>query len=148
VAITVRVQTEAFDATAETLAITAGRTDIGAVASFTGLVRGNEDAGALTLEHYPAMTERSLRDIAAEATQRWPLLGLTVIHRTGRLAPGAPIVLVIVAAAHRGAAFAACEFVMDYLKTRAPFWKKEEVAGTERWVEARDDDDTAARRWK
>jgi molybdopterin synthase catalytic subunit len=146
--ITVRVQAEPFDLAAETAALAAGRPDIGALATFTGLVRGKDEADALTLEHYPAMTERALREIAEEAARRWPILAGTVIHRHGRLAPGEPIVLVAIAAAHRGEAFAACEFLMDYLKTRAPFWKKEEVAGREAWVEARAEDESAAARWE
>ena len=145
--ISVRVQAEAFDIAAEMQSLAAGRTDVGAIASFTGLVRGASPDDAMTLEHYPAMTEKALNAIAEEAARRWPLLGLTVIHRHGRLAPGDPIVLVLTAASHRGDAFAACEFLMDYLKTKAPFWKKEEVAGAARWVEARAEDDTAAARW-
>jgi molybdopterin synthase catalytic subunit len=146
--IDVRVQPEPFELAAESARLIAGRTDIGAVASFVGLVRGESEADALTLEHYPAMTQRALRNIADEAARRWPLHGITVIHRVGRLAPGEPIVLVLTAAAHRGEAFAACEFVMDYLKTCAPFWKKEEVAGEARWIEARAEDESAAARWR
>ncbi|WBX83153.1 molybdenum cofactor biosynthesis protein MoaE [Sphingosinicella microcystinivorans] len=145
--ITVRVQTEAFDLAAEVRALSEDRTDIGAVASFVGFVRGGE-VEALTLEHYPAMTAKALEAIAAEAASRWPLLGGTVIHRHGRLLPGDAIVLVAVAAAHRGDAFAACEFVMDYLKTNAPFWKKEETGGESRWVEAKQGDETARDRWR
>ncbi|MBB4632306.1 molybdenum cofactor biosynthesis protein MoaE [Sphingosinicella soli] len=144
--ISVRVQTGAFDLGAETRALSQDRTDIGAIASFVGLVRGGE-IEAMTLEHYPAMTVKALEAIAAEAARRWPLLGGTVIHRHGRLLPGDPIVLVAIAAAHRGDAFAACEFVMDYLKTGAPFWKKEETAAESRWVEAKTEDDTARNRW-
>lgn len=145
--ITVRVQTEAFDLGAETHALSDGRTDIGAVASFVGLVRGGE-IEAMTLEHYPAMTAKALKAIAAEAAGRWPLLGGTVIHRHGRLLPGDPIVLVAIAAAHRGDAFAACAFIMDYLKTGAPFWKKEETGGESRWVDARAEDEAARDRWR
>lgn len=136
----VRVQPEPFDTAAELAALSANRTDIGAVVSFTGLVR---DA-PLLLEHYPAMTTRQLARIAAEAETRWPLLGGVVIHRFGDLAPADPIVLVAVAARHRGDAFAACEFLIDWLKTAAPFWKRE--AGG--WVEARAADDAAAARWR
>lgn len=144
--ISVRVQTEAFDLGEETRALSDGRTDIGAVASFVGLVRGGE-IEAMTLEHYPAMTAKALEAIAAEAAERWPLLGGTVIHRHGRLLPGDPIVLVTIAAAHRGDAFAACAFIMDYLKTGAPFWKKEETGGESRWVDAKAEDEAARDRW-
>lgn len=144
--ITVRVQTETFDLGVETRALSNGRTDIGAVASFVGLVRGGE-IEAMTLEHYPAMTAKALEAIAAEAAGRWPLLGGTVIHRHGRLLPGDPIVLVAIAAAHRGDAFAACAFIMDYLKTSAPFWKKEETGGESRWVDAKAEDEAARDRW-
>ena len=136
----VRVQPEPFDTAAELAALSANRTDIGAVVSFTGLVR---DA-PLLLEHYPAMTTRQLARIAAEAETRWPLLGGVVIHRFGDLAPADPIVLVAVAARHRGDAFAACEFLIDWLKTAAPFWKRE----ADGWVEARAADDAAAARWR
>lgn len=144
--INVRVQTETFDLGVETRALSNGRTDIGAVASFVGLVRGGE-IEAMTLEHYPAMTAKALEAIAAEAAGRWPLLGGTVIHRHGRLLPGDPIVLVAIAAAHRGDAFAACAFIMDYLKTGAPFWKKEETGGESRWVDAKAEDEAARDRW-
>ena len=144
--ITVRVQTEAFDLAAETRALSEGRTDIGAIASFVGLVRGGE-IEAMTLEHYPAMTTKALEAIAAKAAARWGLLGGVVIHRHGRLLPGDPIVLVAIAAAHRGDAFDACAFIMDYLKTGAPFWKKEETGGESRWVEAKTEDDDARNRW-
>jgi molybdopterin synthase catalytic subunit len=147
----VRVQEQDFDLNAELAALTAGRTDIGALASFVGLVRDVNDGarvGGLALEHYPGMTERAIQAIVDEATARWQLQGATVIHRVGRLAPAERIVLVAVAASHRGAAFAACEFIMDYLKTRAPFWKKESTPEGERWVEARHSDDRAAERWK
>ena len=146
---TVKVQSEDFDAGALTRALSAGRTDIGAVATFVGLVRGAADGvQEMTLEHYPGMTEKSLAAIAAEARERWPAVAaLRVIHRVGRLRVGDQIVFVGVAGGHRGEAFAACEFIMDYLKTRAPFWKKEETEAGVRWVEARDSDDAAAARW-
>ena len=147
----VRVQQADFDVAAEIDALAAGRTDIGAVATFTGLVR--EFAGgagaAMTLEHYPGMTERALAEIDAEAGARWPLTGSVIVHRVGRLAPGDRIVLVATASAHRHAAFEAAMFLMDYLKTRAPFWKKEEAEGAgARWVDARESDDAAAARWR
>ena len=146
----ISVQTESFDVGIETAAINRGRTDIGALASFIGLARdtnsGNE-VNAMALEHYPAMTEKALKAIVDEALQRWALLDVTLIHRVGRLLPGDPIVLVIVASSHRAEAFAACEFLMDALKTRAPFWKKEETSEGERWVEARESDNAAADRW-
>ena len=148
---TVRVQTEDFDPGAEIAALTEGRTDIGAVVSFTGLVRAqNEAAGvaAMTLEHYPGMTERELERIVAQAEARWPLQGVRVIHRYGTLYPGDRIVLVVTASAHRAAAFEAADFLMDYLKTRAPFWKLEDREDGQTWVAARDSDDTAAERWR
>jgi molybdopterin synthase catalytic subunit len=138
--ITTRTQPGPFDAAHESALLTAGRTDIGALVTFTGLVR---DA-PLTLEHYPAMTEKQLAAIAAEAWDRWPLLAGTVIHRYGTLAAGNPIVLVAIASAHRAAAFEAAEFLMDWLKTRAPFWKHEAGKG---WVAAKASDDQAAERW-
>jgi molybdopterin synthase catalytic subunit len=144
------VQAEAFDLGAEVDAMRLGRTDIGAIASFVGLARDlNEGCGvaAMTLEHYPGMTEKALTALVEEARSRWTLLDVTVIHRVGRLLPGDPIVLVAVASQHRGEAFAACEFIMDYLKTRAPFWKKEDTPEGEHWVEARASDDAAAARW-
>jgi molybdopterin synthase catalytic subunit len=147
----IRVQSEAFDLGAEVDAMRAGRTDIGAIASFVGLARDlNEGSGvaAMTLEHYPGMTEKALAALVEEANSRWALLDVTVIHRVGRLLPGDPIVLVAVASSHRGEAFAACEFIMDFLKTEAPFWKKEETPDGERWVEARTSDDAAAERWR
>ncbi len=144
----ISIQPEDFDVSAEIAALCEGRSDIGAVATFSGLVRGDDDLSAMTLEHYPGMTEREIAAHVAEAEKRWPLLGVTVIHRVGRLVPGARIVLVVVASSHRGAAFAAAEFLMDYLKTRAPFWKEEEHAGETRWVEARASDDDAAKRWR
>ena len=196
----VSVQTADFDVGAEMTALSAGRDDVGAVASFVGLVRADgrgkegvekvgtprvlpagradeptalqggrakdallavadgetatnakntvsEAVAAMTLEHYPGMTEHALADIVAEAHTRWPLQAVRVIHRVGRLLPGERIVFVGVAAGHRGDAFAACEFIMDYLKTRAPFWKKEETPQGARWVDARDSDDAAAARW-
>ncbi len=146
--IAVRVQAAAFDAGAEADALTQGRRDIGALVSFTGLVRADDGLAALTLEHYPAMTARALAAIAAEAWERWPLLAGTVIHRHGRLLPGEPIVLVAIASGHRGAAFAAAEFLMDWLKTRAPFWKQEERGDLRSWVAAKASDDEAAKRWE
>ena len=146
----IAVQTEAFDLGAEVNAISHGRTGIGAIASFVGLARDmNEGSGvqAMTLEHYPGMTEKALAALVDEACSRWTLLDVTVIHRVGRLLPGDPIVLVAVASSHRGEAFAACEYIMDALKTRAPFWKKEETPEGERWVDARGSDDAAAARW-
>jgi molybdopterin synthase catalytic subunit len=147
---TVRLQREDFDVAAETAALTRGRTDIGAVATFTGLCRDNDGAlgvAAMTLEHYPGMAEAEIARHVEEARSRWPLLGVTVIHRFGRLVPGENIVLVIVAAAHREPAFAAAEFLMDYLKVSAPFWKKEERAEGAQWVTAKGSDDAAAQRW-
>jgi molybdopterin synthase catalytic subunit len=150
----VSVQEADFDTGAEIAALSAGRDDVGAVASFIGLVRADKasvvDATvqAMTLEHYPGMTEKALEAIVAEARGRWNLFGVRVIHRVGRLLPGDRIVLVAVASAHRGEAFAACEFIMDYLKTQAPFWKKEETPEGGRWVDARESDDHAAGRWE
>ena len=148
---TVRLQREDFDAAAEAAAMTRGRTDIGAVVTFTGICRDHE-AGqgvtALTLEHYPGMAEEEITRHVDEARARWPLLGVTVIHRYGRLVPGDNIVLVVTASTHRAAAFAAAEFLMDYLKTRAPFWKQEERAQGTAWVEAKQTDDAAAGRWE
>lgn len=143
---TVRIQPEDFDVGAEIAALSRGRIDVGAVASFTGVCRGG-DIVAMTLEHYPGMAEAEIARHVAEAEKRWPLLGVTVIHRYGRLVPGDNIVLVATASSHREAAFAAAAFLMDYLKTRAPFWKKEERAGDADWVEARNTDDAAAARW-
>ncbi|HUP96671.1 MAG TPA: molybdopterin synthase catalytic subunit MoaE [Usitatibacter sp.] len=148
---TVRVQAEDFDVGRELDALTRGRRDVGGVASFVGLVRDANDGQpirAMTLEHYPGMTEKALEDICAQAHARWDLLDTVVIHRVGALVPGDRIVLVGVASAHRGAAFQACEFIMDYLKTRAPFWKREDTPSGARWVEARTSDDAAAERWK
>jgi molybdopterin synthase catalytic subunit len=148
---TVRVQPEDFDVGAEYAALTSGRTDIGGVGCFVGIVRDSA-AGrpitAMTLEHYPAMTQSALERITAEAEARWSLLGCTVIHRHGRLAPGENIVLVLAAAPHRQAALDASAFLIDWLKTKAPFWKKEHFAGGgEAWVEAKDSDEQAAARW-
>lgn len=147
----IRVQTEPFDLAAEVTALYRDNPAVGAVASFLGVTRDvNAGLGVhtMTLEHYPGMTERALEKIVREAEQRWHLLGVTVIHRVGPLAPTEPIVLVAVASAHRGEAFQACEFIIDYLKTRAPFWKKELTPQGERWVDARDSDETAAARWR
>lgn len=146
----VSVQQADFDIGAEIDTLLAGRTDVGAVATFTGLVRDvNDGSGvhAMTLEHYPGMTEAALEDIVAQAKARWDILAVRVIHRVGTLQPADRIVLVIVAGSHRGEAFAACEFIMDYLKTRAPFWKREDTPEGSRWVDARESDDSAAERW-
>ncbi len=144
----IAVQEAPFDLAAETARLTDGRTDIGALASFIGVCRADDGLAAMVLEHYPGMTERALDKIAAEAEGRWPLTGCTVIHRVGRLEPGASIVLVLTASAHRQAALEACAFLMDWLKTKAPFWKREEFrAGHARWVEARAEDDAAAQKW-
>ena len=148
---TVRIQREAFDASAESAKLTRGRTDIGAVVTFTGVCRGDENGkpiAALTLEHYPGMAEQEITRHVDEARGRWPLLGVTVIHRHGRIAPGEDIVLVVTASAHREAAFAAAEFLMDFLKVRAPFWKQVDAAGKANWVEARETDDELAARWQ
>ncbi|MDP5241254.1 molybdopterin synthase catalytic subunit MoaE [Uliginosibacterium sp. 31-16] len=143
----VSVQHEDFDLAAETAALSAGRSDIGAIATFLGLVRGDGGLVAMSLEHYPAMTEKALAGIVAQAEARWPLQAVRVIHRVGRLLPGERIVFVGVASSHRAAAFEACAFIMDYLKTRAPFWKKEETPEGARWVDARDSDEAALARW-
>jgi len=147
----VRVQTEDFDVSAEIARLTADRTDIGAVVTFTGTVRGEANGRALasmTLEHYPGMTEAQLTRVEADANARWPLQATTIVHRVGDLKPGDNIVLVIAASAHRQAAFDAAAFLMDYLKTRAPFWKKETDAdGNGHWVDAREADDAAAAKW-
>ena len=143
------VQEALFDMAAESAALTAGRTDIGGVASFLGVCRGDDSLAAMELEHYPGMTERALGRIAAEAEARWPLTGCTVIHRVGRILPGEPIVLVLTASAHRAAALESCAFLIDWLKTKAPFWKREEFAdGDARWVAAKNEDDAAAARWQ
>ena len=148
---TVRVQREDFDVGAEIASLTKGRTDIGGVASFVGLVRdiaGDEKISAMTLEHYPGMTEKLLAEIEAEALSRWTLDASLIVHRYGRLELGEQIVLVVTASAHRKAALESCEFLIDWLKTRAPFWKQEETGRGEQWVEARSSDDEAAARWK
>jgi molybdopterin synthase catalytic subunit len=148
----VRIQTEDFDLSTEIAALRAGRAGVGAVVSFVGTVRDiNQGTGvsSLTLEHYPGMTDKSLQEIVAQAKSRWQLDEVLVIHRVGPLLPLEQIVLVAVSSAHRGEAFEACEFVMDWLKTRAPFWKREEPRqGAPRWVEAREADDAAAARWQ
>ena len=147
---TVRLQREDFDAAAEQRALTHGRTDVGAVVTFTGICRGAESGepiAALTLEHYPGMAEAEIGRHVDEAKSRWPLLGVTVIHRYGRIEPGENIVLVVTASSHREAAFAAAEFLMDYLKTRAPFWKQVESKSGKAWIEAKGADDAAAARW-
>ena len=144
------MQAEDFDTAAELARLTAGRRDIGGIVTFTGVVRdfaGGDAIEAMTLEHYPGMTERQLGDIEAEANRRWPLQASLIVHRYGRLEPGERIVLVITAAAHRQAAFEAAEFLVDWLKTKAPFWKLESTPEGERWVEARGSDDDAAARW-
>jgi molybdopterin synthase catalytic subunit len=149
--VTVRIQREAFDASAEAAKLTRGRTDVGAVVTFTGICRGDENGkpiAALTLEHYPGMAEQEIARHVDEARERWPLLGVTVIHRHGRIAPGEDIVLVVTVSSHREAAFAAAEFLMDFLKTRAPFWKQVDAAGQTNWVEARETDDRLAARWQ
>ncbi len=146
----VRVQTGDFDVGAEMAAMRRGNPGIGAVASFVGVVRDlNEGAGVaeMTLEHYPGMTEKALEKIVAEAKARWDIFDALVVHRVGTLKPTDQIVMVVVASAHRGEAFKACEFLMDYLKTRAPFWKKEATSKGGRWVDARSADDAAADRW-
>jgi len=147
---TIRIQTEDFDAGAEIAALRAGNPAVGAVASFVGVCRDRNDGepvATMTLEHYPGMTEKALAQIVDEALARWKILDATVVHRVGELKPTDQIVLVVVSGAHRGDAFAACEFLMDYLKTRAPFWKKEQTPAGARWVEARASDDEAAARW-
>ena len=147
---TIKVQTADFDVGAELAALRANDPRVGALASFLGLVRDlNEGASvsAMTLEHYPGMTEKALEAIVAEAKGRWDIYDALVIHRVGPLQPCDQIVLVAVTSAHRGEAFAACEFIMDYLKTRAPFWKKEDIPDGGRWVDARETDDSAAARW-
>ncbi len=145
----IRLQEKDFDAGLELAAISRGNAAVGGVCSFIGYVR-NEDGGldSMTLEHYPAMTEKALLEIEAEANRRWQLEATLIIHRTGRLFPGDQIVLVAAAAGHRGAAFEAAEFLIDRLKTKAPFWKNEELGGTSRWVDAKSGDDAAAGRWE
>jgi molybdopterin synthase catalytic subunit len=147
---TIRLQSEDFDAAAEAALLTRGRTDIGAVVTFSGICRGSEagaPVAAMTLEHYPGMAEAEIARHVQEAEARWPLLGVTIIHRYGRMVPGDNIVLVVTASSHRGDAFAAAEFLMDYLKTRAPFWKQEERPDGTAWVDAKATDDSAADRW-
>lgn len=147
----VRVQAEDFDVGAELAALTEGRYAIGGICLFVGLVRelaGDRPIDAMTLEHYPGMTEKELERIEAEARSRWPLEATLIVHRYGRLEPGERIVLVAAASAHRQAAFEAAQFLMDFLKTRAPFWKLEDTGAGSRWVDARDSDDHAAARWK
>ena len=147
---TVRVQTADFDIGAEIAAMRRGNPKVGAVASFIGVVRDRNEGdhvAEMTLEHYPGMTEKALEKIVAEARSRWDIYDALVVHRVGILKPGDQIVLVVVTGAHRGEAFEACEFLMDYLKTRAPFWKKERTPDGARWVEARESDDAAADRW-
>jgi molybdopterin synthase catalytic subunit len=148
--VAVRVQTQDFDVGAEIAALRRANPKVGAIASFIGVVRDLNDGDAvreMTLEHYPGMTEKALEMIVAEAKTRWDIIDALVVHRVGRLQPTDQIVLVVIAGAHRGEAFAACEFVMDYLKTQAPFWKKEVTAAGSRWVDARVSDDAAAQRW-
>ena len=147
---TIRLQSADFDAAAEVALLVCGRTDIGAVVTFTGICRGDEagsPVAAMVLDHYPGMAEAEIASHVAEAEARWPLIGATIIHRHGRLLPGDNIVLVVTAASHRGDAFAAAEFLMDYLKTRAPFWKKVERPDGSSWVDAKSTDDAAAERW-
>ncbi len=147
----IRVQREDFDVGAELARLTEGRTDIGGLASFIGLVRETNEGErlvAMTLEHYPAMTEKRLAEIEAEAGKRWSLQASLVIHRYGRLTPGERIVLVATASSHRQAALESCQFLIDWLKTQAPFWKLEETMAGDRWVAARESDDLAAQRWK
>jgi molybdopterin synthase catalytic subunit len=148
--VAVRVQDQAIDVGAELASLIGGRTDIGALASFTGIVRdraGDEPISAMTLEHYPGMTEAKLAAIETEARQRWPLKTSLIVHRVGRMLPGEVIVLVAATSSHRAAALEATAFLIDWLKTRAPFWKAEEIGGEVRWVEARAADDSAAARW-
>lgn len=147
---TIRLQREAFDVATEVERMTRGRTDVGAVVTFTGLCRADENGqpiAALTLERYPGMAEAEIARHVEEASARWSLMGVTVVHRYGRIEPGEVIVLVATASSHREAAFAAASFLMDYLKTRAPFWKQVEAAGGTTWVEAKGTDDAAAERW-
>lgn len=146
----IRVQREDFDPGLELAQLIKGRHDIGGAVSFVGLVRdmaGGEKIGAMTLEHYPGMTEKQLGEIEAEANKRWPLAASLIVHRYGRLEPGDRIVLVITASPHRDAAFDACRFLIDWLKTKAPFWKLEDTAGGAKWVDADAKDDAAAERW-
>jgi molybdopterin synthase catalytic subunit len=147
---TIRIQQADFDVAQEIAALSKGRTDVGAVVTFSGICRGSENGepiAALALEHYPGMAEAEIGRHADQALARWPLQGLTIIHRFGRIAPGENIVLVVTASSHRQAAFEAAEFLMDYLKTNAPFWKREESEKGTSWIEARDHDDAATARW-
>ncbi len=147
----VRIQTEDFDAGQEIAALRRGKFAIGAIASFVGVVRDVNDGNKvaeMTLEHYPGMTEKSISEIIEQAKSRWNVFDALVVHRVGRLKPLDQIVLVVVTGAHRSEAFAACEFIMDYLKTRAPFWKKEQTPDGARWVDSRESDDVAAERWR
>jgi len=149
-AVTIRIQQADFDIAQEIAALTRSRTDVGAVVTFSGICRGSENGepiAALTLEHYPEMAEAEIQRHADEAMARWPLTGLTVIHRVGRITPGENIVVVLAASQHRQAAFQAAEFLMDYLKANAPFWKREESPKGTSWIEARGHDETAAARW-
>ncbi|MBA2401793.1 MAG: molybdenum cofactor biosynthesis protein MoaE [Bradyrhizobium sp.] len=149
-AATIRIQEADFDIAQEIAALTKGRSDVGAVVTFSGICRGSENGepiAALTLEHYPEMAEAEIKRHTDEAMSRWPLTGLTVVHRVGRITPGENIVLVLAASAHRQAAFQAAEFLMDYLKANAPFWKREESQNGASWIEARGHDDAAAARW-
>ena len=148
--VTIRIQTADFDIAREIAALTASRTDIGAVVTFSGICRGTEGGDAttaLTLEHYPGMAEAEITRHAEQAMTRWPLTGITIVHRVGRIVPGENIMVVLTASAHRQAAFQAAEFLMDYLKAHAPFWKREETAEGAGWVAAKTDDDAAAARW-
>ncbi|MBB5048343.1 molybdopterin synthase catalytic subunit [Rhodopseudomonas rhenobacensis] len=145
--VSIRIQHADFDLAQEIATLTAGRTDIGAVVSFSGICRGDGGLAAMTLEHYPGMAEAEIERHAHEACARWPLTGVTVIHRVGRLTPGDNIMMVLAASAHRQAAFQAAEFLMDYLKAHAPFWKREENADGSTWVAAQQHDDAAAARW-
>ncbi len=144
----IRVQTEDFDIGAEVSALTKGRPGIGAVVTFSGLVRDTGGIASMELEHYPGMTEKELARIETEANARWPLQATLIVHRVGRLSPGDNIVLVVAASSHRDAAFEAASFLMDYLKTRAPFWKREETGDKSHWVDARESDDAATAKWK
>ena len=148
---TVRIQTNDFDVSAEIAVLRRGNPKVGAVASFVGVVRDvneGEAVAEMVLEHYPGMTEKAIEEIIVQARGRWNIIDALVVHRVGLLRPADQIVLVVVTSGHRGDAFAACEFIMDYLKTRAPFWKKEQAGGGARWVEARETDDIAAERWR
>lgn len=144
----IRVQTEDFDIGAEVAALTNGRPGIGAVVTFSGLVRDTGGISSMELEHYPGMTEKELARIETEANARWPLQATLIVHRVGKLSPGDNIVLVVAASSHRDAAFQAASFLMDYLKTRAPFWKREETGDKSHWVDARESDDEATAKWK